>query len=445
MAAPPPRPVFREQPRLIRGLLSQPTPVLEELRARFGPVVGLGFGPARMAVVGDAAAIRELFALGSDSFRWGHKFNALGFVVGDESMIVSDGADHRRRRGSVQMAFSRRSLNGWIPMIVEKADLAVDEIGQDPSIIDLYAFGRRLVLTIVVRALFGDRLAERADEIGDLFQRPQDYLEAPAWKQTPHPFPRTARARVRADRRALDSIVDEQIAHLRANPSDDPRDVLAKLVGDGDLSDSEIRDQVVSLMGAGYDTTSATLAWMIWRVSLSPGLWGRLRAEADEKFGPLNQELIPDEHTLRSLSLANATMRETTRLHPAGVISPREAVIDIEVANFQIRKGTLILWSAHLAGRDSNVWIDPLRFDPDRFSQLTEAQAVAAKASWVPFGGGARNCLGFALAEMELTLIISRLSQRLDITSDSATLPAPVGMVVNRPTGGAPMQVSLRR
>ena len=418
--------------------------MLEELRDRFGPVVGLGAGPARMAVVGDATAIRELFSMKQELFRWGHKFNVLGFVVGGESMIVSDGPDHKRRRGSVQAAFSRRTLNAWIPTIVERTDLAVNEMTELPSTIDLYRFGRRLVLHVVVRALFGERLADHADEIGELFQRPQDYLEAPALKQTPHPFPRTARARVRADRRSLDALIDEQIAYLRSNPSGDQRDVLAKLVADGDLSDSEIRDQVVSLMGAGYDTTSASLAWMIWRVSLTPGLWGRLRVEADEVFGEVGLQKAHDEQTLRSLSLADSVMRETTRLHPAGVISPREAAVDVVVAGVDIPKGTLILWSAHLAGRDPDVWTEPLRFDPDRFAQLTDEQSAAANAAWVPFGGGSRNCIGFALAQMELTLIISRLAQRLDISTDATNVPAPVGMVVNRPTGGAPMQVSER-
>lgn len=425
-----------------------PTPILDELSARFGPNFGLGTGPVRLAVIGDPVALREMFSMPVESFRWGHKFNVLGFVVGDESMIVSDGDQHRRRRSSVKSAFGRRTLNGWIPAIVQQTDTAIDELASTPgfnrSPIDLYQFGRNLVLNIVVRALFGERLAGRADEIGDLFQRPQDYLEAPAVQQLPHPFPRTARARVRADRRSLDALIDEQIAFLRTNPSDDRRDVLARLVADGDLSDSEIRDQVVTLVGAGYDTTSASLAWMIWRVSLSPGLWRRLRAEADEVFGPIDEEGAPDEQSLAALTLANAVMRETTRLHPAGVVSPREAATDIEVAGHHIRKGTLILWSAYLAGRNPEAWDEPLHFDPDRFSRMTEAQEQLANAAWVPFGRGARNCIGFALAQMELTLIISRLAQRLDIRTDATDVPPMVGMVVNRPAGGAPMNVSRR-
>ena len=242
-----------------------------------------------MAIVGDPTALRELFAMPNSSFRWNHKFNVLGFVVGKQSMIVSDGDDHRRRRSSVQSAFSRRRLNGWIPMIVEQTDAAIDRLiaGIEPvTVVDMYPIGRALVLRIVVRSLFGERMSQRCDEIGDLFQRPQDYLESPAIRQLPHPFPGTARARVRADRDALDEIIDSEIAYRRANPSGDPLDILETLVADGTLSDTEIRDQVATLIGAGYDTTSASLAWMLIRATLVPGLWDRLRAEADEVFGP---------------------------------------------------------------------------------------------------------------------------------------------------------------
>lgn len=170
-----PRPAPALQVRYMRRLLRDPQPVLDELRERFGPVAGLGGGPVRLAIVGDPTALHELFAMPADAFRWGHRFNVLGFVVGDESMIVSDGADHKRRRSAVQSAFSRKRLNGWIPLIVERTDVAVDRLtasldgsGDD---VDLYPLGRQVVLEIVVRAMFGEEMGRRAEELGVLFQR----------------------------------------------------------------------------------------------------------------------------------------------------------------------------------------------------------------------------------------------------------------------------------
>ncbi len=448
-AHPLPHPPWRRQPGLLRRIFADPQPVLDELTAAYGPVVGLGAGRVRMAIVGDPTALGELFGTSTDAYRWGHKFNVLGFVVGSESMIVSDGVDHKRRRSSVQAAFSRRRLNGWIPMIVEQTDLAIDGLCDriDPSgeVVDLAPVARQLVLQIVVRSLFGERLAARADEIGDLFQRPQDYIESPAVRQLPHPLPFTRRARVRQDRRALDAIIDAEIAHRRRQTSGERADLLDALVADGSLSDSEIRDQVVSLVGAGYDTTSATLSWMLLRVASCEGLVASLRREADQVLGPIGSASPPDDESLRKLELAERTMRETTRLHPAGVVSPREAARDVVLGGYLIPAGTLILWSAYLAGRDPRAWEDPLRFDPDRFVSLSPERAALARAAWVPFGRGARNCIGFALAQMELTLILARFAQRLDLEPTGNVLPKPVGMVVNRPAGGAHLRVAARR
>ena len=207
-------------------------------------------------------------------------------------------------------------------MIVERTDAVIDQLveGVEPGpIVDMYPVGRALVLQIVVRSLFGERMSQRCDEIGDLFQRPQDYLESSAFRQIPHPFPRTSAARVRADRRALDAIIDAEIAHRRAHPTGDPLDILETLVADGSMSDSEIRDQVATLIGAGYDTTSASLAWMLVRAARSPALWGRLGAEADRVLGPLSD--TGDEPDIDHIGRAR-TSRTGSCARPCGCIRP---------------------------------------------------------------------------------------------------------------------------
>ncbi len=413
----------------------------------------------RLAIIGDPALLQTLWSTPNEAFRWGHRFNVIGFVVGPGSMIVSDGADHRRRRSAVQIGFSRRRLNRWIPMIVAATDAAIDDVvvGTDrgPREMDLYPVGRRLVLDVAVTALFGERIAEQADRIGELFEAPQRYLESPAIRQVPHPLPFTARARVRADRAALDRIIDAEIAELRQrHPVDGSEDadevegiddVLGVLVRDATLSDAEIRDQVVTLMGAGFHTTAASLAWILRRATLEPDLWARLRAEANDVLGPPGSRPDGLDHThLARLELASAVMHETLRLHPAGLFAPREAVTDLALGSHRIPRGTLLLWSPYLAGRDPAVWSDPLRFDPGRFQAPTAAQQAIIDRAWVPFGRGPRQCIGFALAQMELVLILARIAQRLDLTPTSTVVPRPVGMVVNRPDGGVPVLVAPR-
>ncbi len=372
------------------------------------------------------------------------------FVVGKGSMIVSDGDDHRRRRSSVQAAFTRRRLNSWIPMILARTDAAIDRVaeslGADRTQVDVYPVGRNLILGITVHAFFGERLAERAGEIGDLYERPQRFIEAPVVEQLPHPFPFTSRSRVRADGRAIAAIIDAEIAMRRSRPTGDPFDVLEAIVIDGSLSDTEIRDQVKTLIGAGFDTTASALAWALWCAALSPDAWVRLRAEADEVLGPIGAAAVgPDHVTLSGLEYAQRVVHESLRLHPAGLVAARMAADDLRIGEHLIRRGTLIVWSPHLAGRDPGAWTDPLRFDPDRFADMSPEQKTLADQAWVPFGRGPHMCIGFALAQMELTLIVARLAQRLDLTPTADETPHPVGMVVNRPTGGAPFLVSSRR
>ncbi len=141
---------------LMQRLMSDPRPVLDELRDAYGPIFGLGGGPMRLAVVGDPVALRQLFSMGTDPFRWAHRFNVLGFVVGPTSLIVSDGADWKRRRAAVRAGFSRRRLNGWVDTIVRQTDRRIDTIvaraSGESSVVDLYGEGRELVQEIVVRA-----------------------------------------------------------------------------------------------------------------------------------------------------------------------------------------------------------------------------------------------------------------------------------------------------
>jgi cytochrome P450 len=211
---------LRENLRLTRRLLDDPTGTLDDCARRFGPTFALGARPLRLVVVGDPAHLAEVFAQPNTSYRWGYPLNVLGFIVGPTSLIVSDGDDHHRRRAAVQPAFARRRLDGWLPMILDEIDRMVADrlvpalAGDGP--VDLYPLGKDLVLGITVKAFFGNGLEHRTAEIGALFDELQAYLELPGPKQVPHRFPFTQRSRARAARHAFDRLVDEEVARRRA-------------------------------------------------------------------------------------------------------------------------------------------------------------------------------------------------------------------------------------
>ena len=445
LSLPPPRVRRREQPRIIVQLLTRPHRALDRLRERYGPVCALGAGPFKMVLVGDPATLAELFRKPAAEFRWRHRFNWFDVLVGSSSMLTNDEPEHKRLRSAVQAGFSRKRLNRWIPMIVERTDLAIDRLLADTepdAVVDLEPVLRSITLEVVLAGLFGAHFSARAVEVGELMQSGHDFVARPT---PPHRLPFGLQQRVRADRAALDTIIDTEIAARREHPTGDPFDILEALVADGELTDGEIRDQVVTLIGAGFDTTAAALAWTLWCSALEPDLWQQLGVEADGVFGPIGATSpSPDEHTLAELDLADRVMRETLRLHPPGALTPREAAVDVEIGGYLVPASTMLVWSAHLAGRDPNTWDHPLRFDPDRFCDPTDEQQAAMRAAWVPFGHGVRNCIGFALAQMELTLIVARLAQRLALVPTTSTVPEPVGVAVNQPDGGVPMQIRER-
>lgn len=462
-----PHPPLRTQPRLMRALLSTPEAALDEL-AQIGPACALGAGPLRMAVVVSPDLIRELLLQSNDHFRYDVPLSPFPTIVGKASMLASDGPEHHRRRSAVAGSLSRRSLSCWVPMIVERTDAAIDAlltslqassvVDRDRGpVVDLYPVGRRLVLDIVVRALFGTRLIDRLDEIDALEVTAQEYAGSPLWRQR-SPLPGGVRARANKARRAFDMLIDEAITEFRASAAGPEHggtavDVLDQLVLSGDLTDEEIRDQVKSLIGAGFDTTASSLAWMLWEATMSPGLWSRLGDEADERLAAADDV---DDAALAGLTLADATVRETLRLHPGSGIGVRTAAVDVSIGGYAIKANTIIAWSPYVAGRDPSIWDDPLRFDPRRFSSpgsesestaLPAAQQIRGRlnhAAWLPFGRGPRMCVGFALAQMELTLIAARLAQRVDLSPTAAVMPPARGLVVSLPVGGAPMHVRAR-
>ena len=133
-------------------------------------------------------------------------------------------------------------------------------------------------------------------------------------------------------------------------------------------------------------------------------------------------------------------VHESLRIHPAGAYAPRLVAQSFDLGPYRIRRGSLIAWSPLLAGRDPDSWPDPMRFDPTRHLDGDEPEYA-----WLPFGAGSRSCLGFGLARMNLTLLASRLAQRVDLTLASDRVPDSVGTVTAHPVGGVPVTVTARR
>lgn len=414
-----------------------PTKMVEALHARYGSVVQFGYRPFKFVVVFGAQGNKLILADRADAFTWREAFAMLEPVDGPTALVLSDGDVHKRRRRLVQPAFHTKRINGYLDLIVEEVDrsLATWTPGRELLAYDEL---RRSVRRIVVRALFGDELRERADEIGDVLEPALEFVDRTLLQQQfKIDLPWTAWHRCRAARAATDRIVDAEMARRRATDSPgDGDDILAMLLstldedGSPGLTDEEIRDQVVSLIAAGYHTTSGALGWLLQAALAEPGVWDKARAEVDQLVGagPLTID------AMQAMRYLDGVVHESLRLWPPGFVTGRGCHEDVDFAGHTINAGSLVLYSPWVTQRMPELWPDPTSFRPERW------ESEPLPYSFVPFGGGYRRCIGFAFATLELKATLARVLQRVELELLTAD-HTPVGTAGLRPKSGVPVRV----
>jgi hypothetical protein len=211
-------------------------------------------------------------------------------------------------------------------------------------------------------------------------------------------------------------------------------DVLGVLLGSG-LSDAEIRDQVVSLIAAGYDTTSAGVGWTVLELLRHPEQWQKAQAETARRLG---NGRLPEADDLRAMSHVAAVVKEAVRLWPPAPLSGRRATRSFPYAGYTIPKGSTVVFSPYVTHRDQQLWgKDADRYRPERWSEQ-EPEPF----SFIPFGGTYRRCMGFALALTEIQVVITRLLQRTQLRlADAHRVVRGIGLSALRPEGGVSVVV----
>jgi cytochrome P450 len=429
-----------EQLRTGYGMQFHPVDTVVRLHERYGTVVEFGVRPFRYVILYGAEANKLILADRVDAFRWRDAFAMLEPVDGPTALVMSDGDVHKRRRRLVQPAFHTKRINGYVDLMVEEVDRCLDGWTAGCEF-KAYDELRSSVRRVVVRALFGDDLRARADEIGDVLEPALQFVDQKlSQQQIKINLPWTPWHRCKAARAATDRIVDVELAHRRATDSPgDGDDILAMLLstvddeGQPGLSDQEIRDQVVSLIAAGYHTTSGALAWAVQALLAEPGVWDKAKAEVGEVVG--TGAITAD--ALQSMSYLHGVVHESLRLWPPGFVSGRGCADDVELDGHLIRSGSLVLYSPWVTQRLEHLWPDASSFRPERW------ESEPLPYSFVPFGGGYRRCIGFAFATLELKATLARMLQRVELQLVAPDY-RPVGTAGLRPKSGVPVRVLAR-
>jgi cytochrome P450 len=441
MSAPaPPRPSLWEHLRLaanVRDLAG----TLERLHERHGEVVDFGYQPLqRVVLLFGPEANRYVLADDPENFTWREAMRLLEVVDGPSALLLSDGEEHRRRRRLVQPAFAVKRVDAQVGLSVAEVDRAL-EAWVPGRHLDAHTDLRAAVRRIVVRGLFGERLGDLADQIGERLEPALRYVGRTPLTRLDVDLRWNGYGRARAATRAVDELILAEVRRRRAAGVDavaDPDTLSALLVAaeeaegtDAPLTDAELCDQIRSLVAAGYDTTSSAAAWIVHALGSNPAELAALREQVHDTIG----DRAPSVDDLRAMPLVDGVVRETLRLWPPGLVGGRTAVADFEVLGHRVPAGRTVLYSPYITHRLPEVWGDPERFRPARW-----ADGEPVPYSFVPFGGGTRRCIGFALATLELQVLTVRLAQRARWTLDRPTATG-AGLATFAPKGGVPITV----
>jgi len=351
-----------------------------------------------------------------------------------ESLFTMRNRPWLSRRRILQPVFTRKSVSAFGGHMAQAAE-AVAADWADGQVIDLDAAGRRVTMRALGRAVLGTDLDQRADLISGPMRIALNYVRARAASpvKAPHWLPTPDRHRARTAAGQLHALAGEILQTCRDHPDHDaPLVRLMMAAHDPEtgrtLTDDEICDELVVFMLAGHDTTATTLSYALWALGHHRDMQDRLRAEA-AAIG--DRELTPAD--LPGLTYTVQVLHEALRLCPPGPMNPRTVIADIEVNGYRVPAGSICMVGVYAMHRDPTLWDRPLEFDPERFGP--EASKGRERWQFIPFGAGARTCIGDHFAMLEATLALATLVRHTRFESLDADFPValPFTMVADGP------------
>ena len=354
----------------------------------------------------------------ASNFTWREShFRDLIGLMGD-GLLTIDGEFHRRSRLIMLPAFHREHIAASVEAVVQETALALDELTPGATI-DLYAWTRRLAVRVAMRALFGvdpDGEQARSIDAAGLFEEALSFYSTEYFLRVLRgPF--TPWARLQRAARKLDTLIYSEISRRRAT-GERGQDILSLLLDahdeDGNtLTDLQIRDEVMTLLFAGHDTTTSTVSFMFYELARQPHLVARLLAEQDAQLSdgqPTSAQLMSGE-----LSELEMVFEETLRKYPPAWIGPRRSVEAFEFEGHTVPARAFVNYCSWASHHLPDVFGDPEEFSPERFAP--EASAALPRGAYIPFGGGSRMCIGMRFGQLEVrtiaTLILSRCTLSL--------------------------------
>lgn len=358
-------------------------------------------------------------------------------------LATNEGESWRRQRRLAQPAFHRDRLAAYGEVVAACAEQAI-ATWRDGEPRNLHHDMMRLTLQVVARTLFGAELSSEADVVARALEDLMAFFarqEGLFLHLLPRRLPTPGRVRFRSAVARLDRIVFDLIARRR-RLGGEGGDLLSTLIAARDddgakMSDQQLRDEAITLLLAGHETTALALSWTFTLLSRHRDVEARLAAEVAALGHP------PGPADLPRLPYVEKVLKESMRLYPPAWILARQALRDVELGGHRIPAKAFVTMSQWVVHRDARHFSDPERFAPERWDGALED--TLPRHAYFPFGGGPRVCIGMGFAMMEATLILATVLQRFRFTLAPDHRVVPVAGISLRPRGGVPGTVTRRR
>jgi enediyne biosynthesis protein E7 len=408
----------------------------------YGDAVRMAIGPKTLYFFNHPDHAKYVLADNAANYHKGIGLQQAKRALGD-GLLTSEGELWRKQRKTIQPAFQAKRIAQQADAVAEEGAKLVARLrghaGKGPF--DLMHEMTGLTLGVLGRTLLDTDLGIYGD-IGHSFEAVQDQamFEVVSLSMVPTWVPLPKQLRLRKARRELQHVVDNLTAERDARPGEGGDDVLSRLLTstrqetDPRVGGIRLRDELVTLLLAGHETTASTLGWTFYLVDQHPEVWERLHAEAVEVLGDRTMPVYEDLHRLKYTSMV---VEEAMRLYPPVWMLGRLAQEPDEIGGYRVPAGADVVISPYTLHRHPGFWDQPTRFDPERFNP--DRPNDRPRYAYIPFGAGPRFCVGNNLGMMEAAFVIAMIVRELHLTKVPSYNVVPEAMLSLRVRGGLQM------
>jgi len=431
-------PVLGVAPELKRD----PPGYLLGLARTHGPVVSFRAAGVGCHLVAHPEGVDHVLRRNAGAYEKDHFYKQFRALMGD-GLLTANGARWAASRRIVQPTFTARGVAAVLGEMDREITATADAWGEAAATRDLAAESCAMTLRVLARTLFGELDGERVERVVRRVDELQSHLHARMWSVNPLKarMPSGENRRFARAQQEVSAVVDDLIARAaRGETGDGPNivRVLAEALDpatDAPLSREQLRDEVLTLVFSGHETTGNTLSWLFYVLANNHSVQERVR---DEILAVVPPDRTPAMDDFKHLSYTRAVIQEVLRLYPPAFSFARTCVAGDTVMGREVRAGEVVLIAPYVTHRLAEFWPDPDTFRPERFLEGGPAHRMAH----IPFGSGPRTCPGghFAMAEMALTL--ARVLARVTLQPAASQTGAHEALATLRPRGGMPTRLT---